>query len=53
MTRRIITGGRHDRISDIAFTGGSGRDRGVGGIFVSAEIIDVRPDELDFAFADT
>src|SRR2546423_14562515 len=34
---------RHDRISDIARLGWSGRDRGVGGIFVSAEIIHFIP----------
>jgi hypothetical protein len=31
--------GRHDRLSDIARLGRIGRHRGVGGIFVSAEII--------------
>jgi hypothetical protein len=30
---------QHDRVSDIALTGWSGRDRGVGGILLSAEII--------------
>jgi hypothetical protein len=34
-----IKRGRHDRISDIARIGRPGRDRGVGGNFVSAEII--------------
>lgn len=31
--------GRHDRVSDIARIGRADRDRGVGGSFVSAEII--------------
>jgi len=31
--------GSHDRMSDLARTGRPGRDRSVGGIFVSAEII--------------
>jgi hypothetical protein len=35
--------GRHDRVPDIACTGGPGRDRAVGGIFVSAEIIPFIP----------
>lgn len=35
--------GRHDRVSDIARTGRPGRDRAVGGIFVSAEIIPFIP----------
>jgi hypothetical protein len=34
-----IKRGAHDRVSDIARIGRPGRDRGVGGIFVSAEII--------------
>src|SRR6266403_5674747 len=29
----------HDRVSDSARIGGGGRDRGVGGVFVSAEIV--------------
>lgn len=32
-------GGQHDRISDLARIGRPGRDRGMGGIVVSAEII--------------
>jgi hypothetical protein len=34
-----IKRGAHDRVSDIARIGRPGRDRGVGGNFVSAEII--------------
>jgi hypothetical protein len=35
----LLQRGKHDRISDIARIGRTGRYRGVGGIFVSAEII--------------
>jgi hypothetical protein len=38
-------GQQHDCIFDIDFTGRPGHDRGVGGVFVSAEIIQfIRPD---------
>jgi hypothetical protein len=43
MTRRMITGGQHDRVSDIARIGRPRRHRGVGGIFVSAEIVQFIP----------
>lgn len=39
MTKNHNDEGQHDRVSDIAGIGWSGRDRGVGGIFVSASII--------------
>jgi hypothetical protein len=35
----LLQRGKHDRIFDIARIGRTGRHRGVGGIFVSAEII--------------
>jgi hypothetical protein len=35
--------GRHDRVFDLAGFGGADRDRGVGGIFMSAEIIQFIP----------
>jgi hypothetical protein len=38
-----LEAGRHDRVSDIARTGRLGRDRTVGGIVVSAEIIPFIP----------
>ena len=38
-----LEAGRHDRVSDIARTGRLGRDRTMGGIVVSAEIIPFIP----------
>ena len=39
MTSFVFEGDPHDRVSDIALIGRPDRDRGVGGVFVSAEII--------------
>jgi hypothetical protein len=48
MAGTTIGGGTHDRAPDSARIGRFGRDRGVGGIFVSAEILRLiaRPDRF-------
>ena len=43
MTSFLFEGDQHDRVSDIALMGRPDRDRGVGGSFMSAKIIQFVP----------